>query len=141
MIISAQYEKSRGAYIRFMIHPHLKPFLLNLKNNYLSYDIKNILTLKSSYSLRLYELLKHKYNQQIKHRKNPIITFSMDLQELKNIFQVPISYTIINIKTHILEKSKCEFSKKTDIFFDYELSKKYGGRFDTVIFSIGKNKI
>ena len=38
MIISFEYEK-KGSYIKYMIHPKLKPFLLNLKENYLSYDL------------------------------------------------------------------------------------------------------
>ena len=140
MIISFEYEK-QGGYIKFMIHPDLKPYLLNLKNNYLSYGIKNILSLKGNYTIRLYEILKHKFNQSAKHTKNPFISFSMDLQDLKDEFQIPKSYNLHKIKTHILEKSKKEFSDKTDIFFKYELSKKFGRSFDTITFSIGKNKI
>nr|WP_287413290.1 replication initiation protein [Pseudodesulfovibrio sp.] len=141
MVVSAKYEKSKGAYIVFKIHPELKPFFLNLKNNYLSYDIQNILSLKSNYSIRLYELLKHKFNQSAKHTKNPFITFSIEIDELRNMFQVPSSYNLHKIKTHILEKSLKEFSDKTDIFFKYTLTKEYSGKFDTINFSIGRNKI
>lgn len=140
MIISFEYEKSKGNYIKYMIHPKLKPFLLDLKNRYVSYDIKNILSLKSTYSIRLYELLKHKYNQLSQHSKNPFIAFEMDLEELVNMFQVPISYNLHKIKTHILDKSKSEFDLKTDIFFSYKLTKKCGKKFDTITFSICKNK-
>lgn len=65
----------------------------------------------------------------------------MDLDELREMFQVPNSYNIGNIKKHILDKSKNEFSEKTDIFFEYIMTKKYGSKFDTIIFTIGKNKI
>jgi len=139
MVISAKYEKTRGSYLIFKIHPELKPFLLNLKKKYLSYNIKNILYLKSNYSIRLYELLKHKYNQQIPHTRNPIITFKVSLDELREMFQIPKSYNVSKIETRILKKSQDEF-EKTDIFFTYELNKKYGYRYDEISFFIGKNK-
>ena len=138
MIISAKYEK-KGSFIKFMIHPELKPYLLNLQKKYLSYDIQNILSLKSNYSIRLYELLKHKYNQSARHTKNPFITFSIEINELRKMFQVPDSYQLNHLKTRILDKSKKEFSTKTDIFFDYTLTKKLGRSYDTITFSIGKN--
>ncbi len=141
MIISQEYLKGNGSFLKLMLHPKLIPFLLDLKNKYLSYDIQNILSLKSNYSIKLYELLKHKYNQSIKHTKNPIITFSIEIDKLRDMFQVPKSYNLHKIKLHILEKSKNEFSEKTDIFFEYDLFKKLGRKYDTITFSIGKNKI
>ena len=45
-----------------MIHFHfskkLKPYLLQLKQNFTRYPLYNIITLKSSFSIRIYELLK-----------------------------------------------------------------------------------
>ena len=141
MVVSAKYEKLKGAYIIFKIHPELKPFFLNLQNKYLSYDIKNILSLKSNYSIRLYELLKHKYNQSIRHTQNPIIVFKMGLDELRDMFQIPKTYQLGHIKQRILKKSQDEFDEKTDIFFTYTLTKENSGSFDTINFSIGRNKI
>ena len=140
MIISFKYEKLKGEYIKFMIHPDLKPFVLKLKKNFLSYDIKNILELKSSYSIRLYELLKHQYNQQTKYTKNPFKVFKIDLEELRKMFKIPQSYKFYEIKKHILEYSKKQFEEKTDIFFTYETNKKFGKKIDEIIFIIGENK-
>lgn len=142
MIISFEYEKN-GGYIKFMIHPELKPYLLNLRENYLSYGANNFFQLKGVYTIRLFEILKHNYNQGISYKenpKNPFVTYKMPIEELKTMFQIPSSYNINKIKTHILDKSKKELSEKTDIFFTYELAKNIGRAFDTIIFTIGKNK-
>ena len=56
-VSSAQYIKGKGIVI-FEISKKLKPYLIALKEHFLQYDIKNILPLRSSYVIRLYELLK-----------------------------------------------------------------------------------
>ena len=48
--------------VSFDISPKLKPYLLELRKNYTSYLLINIPKLKSSYSIRLYELL-HQYRK------------------------------------------------------------------------------
>lgn len=40
----------------------------------------------------------------------------------------------------ILDKVTSEFSEKTDILFEYKLTKKCYRKFDTITFSICKNK-
>jgi len=138
MIISGKYEKN-GNYIKYEIHPKLKPFLLNLKTRFLSYDNTNVLSLKSNYSIRLYELLKHHYNQNSPHTKNPFIVLKVDLNDFIEYFQIPKSYNISKIQERILDYSKKQFKEKTDIFFEYELNKKYGRKYDEIVFKIAKN--
>ena len=48
---------NRGV-IEYRFDKDLKPFLLDLKNNFTSYYLSNILRLNSQYSIILYELLK-----------------------------------------------------------------------------------
>ena len=57
----------------------MKPFLLSLKSHFTTYDVRNILKLPSTYSVRIYELLKQ-YEKIGKRR--------FDLQELKEIIGV-----------------------------------------------------
>jgi len=47
-----------GKFIDVSFHPDMRPFLLSLKSQFTIYDVNNILKLPSSYSIRLYELLK-----------------------------------------------------------------------------------
>ncbi|WP_326493148.1 replication initiation protein [Chryseobacterium sp. SL1] len=55
---SFKYAKNGSGMLEVNFNPVLKPFLLQLKNRFLLYDIKNILKLTSSNSIKMYELLK-----------------------------------------------------------------------------------
>jgi len=108
--------------IRFMIYPKLRPFLIDVKEKYLKYKLENILPLKSSYVIRLYEILKdwRELNNRYGKKTEKII----ELKELREILEIPISYKYGNssgIKQRILEKARQEFAEQhTDIIFNYE---------------------
>jgi len=138
-IISYRFKKEENSFIIFKIHPDFKESLLDLKKNFLSYNIFNILKLKSSYSIRLYELLKHHYNQKIKYTNNDLVILKISLIDFKEIFKIPNSYKIVHLKERILEKSKIQFLQKTDINFEYQLNKINGRSYDEIVFIIKKN--
>ena len=56
-INEAEIEKGNGT-IKLQLSNHLNPYLLELKKNFTKYELINILSLRSKYSIRLYELLK-----------------------------------------------------------------------------------
>lgn len=56
-VTTARYISGEGE-IRLKFSPDLKPYLLQLKNQFTSYRLSNILNLKSVYAIRLYELMK-----------------------------------------------------------------------------------
>ena len=131
-----KYEKEDGSLIIYKIDEDFRPYLLNLKKNFLSYNIFNVLDLKGSYSIKLYELLKHNFNTNIKYTTKPFTSLTMELKEFKEMFNIPKSYTIVNIKKNILDYSKKQFKEKTDIKFTYVLNKKYGRKYDEITFKI-----
>jgi plasmid replication initiation protein len=104
--------------VRFMIYPKLRPFLLEVKEKYLKYKLENILSLKSSYVIRLYEILKDwlELNVRYGNKAEKIVS----LKEFMEILEVPKSYKFYDIKRQILNKAKKELSENTDIIFDYE---------------------
>lgn len=53
----AEYVNGTGV-IQLRFAPELKPYLIQLKDTFTSYRLSNILSLKSGYSIRLYELMK-----------------------------------------------------------------------------------
>lgn len=55
--INKPYIEKDSGVIRVRLDEDLKPFLLQLKSNYTSYQLIYVLSFKSKYSLRLYELL------------------------------------------------------------------------------------
>ena len=107
--------------VKFMIYPKLRPFLLEVKEKFLKYKLENILPLKSSYVIRLYEILKDwlELNSRYGNKAEKIIS----LDEFREILEIPKSYQYGNssgIKRRILEKAKTELEKHTDLLFEYE---------------------
>lgn len=101
-----------NVYIKISFHPDLKPFLLALKSKYVVYDARNILRLPSTYSIRIYELLKQ--YEKIGHRR-------LSVQELKEMFGVTSEYKLYaNFKQRIIEKAQRDLAEHTDISFTYD---------------------
>jgi len=118
------------AEIEYDIHPKLKPYLLELKERFVQYNLKYILPLASSYSIRIYQLLKE-YEKATKR------TFTVN--ELMDILQVPTSYKIYNrFKEKVLQVAEKELIAHCDIFFEYEEIKE-GKRVNEILFRIKKN--
>lgn len=108
----------------------LKPYLLQLKERFVSYNLKYILPLTSTYSVRIYQLLKE-YEKLTKRY--------FDVKELMEVLQVPKSYRIYNrFKEKVLQVAKKELLEHTDIYFDME-EEKDGKKVSRLIFRIYKN--
>ncbi len=116
-VASAEYKEGEGI-VEFEISNKLRPYLLEAKEKFLKYKLENILPLKSSYSIRLYEILKDwlELNLRYGNKAEKIIK----LDELREMLEIPSSYRFNNIKVQVLEKSKKELKEHTDIIFDYE---------------------
>lgn len=119
-IASGEYKEGTATAV-FEISQKLKPYLLELKKDFLEYNINDILSLKSSYVIRLYELMAQEWNQYIHYNKNAkSFTFDLDVDEMRNLFEIPKSQLYGDIKRHIIEKAKEQFKEKTNIIFDYK---------------------
>jgi plasmid replication initiation protein len=103
--------------------------LLNLKDNFTSYQLKNILSLKSVYAIRMYELLKQ--YEVAKAR-------TIEIKELRSLLNIPRGYRNNNI-TKLLENVKEELTLKTDLTFNFEVFKKQQ-KLNEVKFTIQHNK-
>lgn len=119
-------KKSGKAKVKF--DEDLVPYLFDLREKYLSYGLKNILCMKSQYSIRMYEFLKAYYDMRIaqtdhrpiaeKNREPKSISWTIDLEELKKQLMVEEikSYKNFNLfKTKVLEISQKEINEMTDI--------------------------
>lgn len=123
---SLEYEDGS---IRYAFDERLKPFLLELKDNFTSYQLKNILLLQSAYNIKLYELLAQ--YKIIGHRK-------ITLDNLRNCLNIPSSYQNKDV-IKLIEKLQLELGEKTDISFNFEIIKN-GKRFDSLNFIIKRSK-
>ncbi|MDA2396829.1 replication initiation protein [Bacillus cereus] len=108
---SAIYNKNEGT-IDLRFDPLLKPFLLELSSKFTSYKLANVVKLKSTYAIRIYELLKQ--YEDIKERTICI----RDLRYYLDAIDVYPNYA--NFKQRVLKPSQKELNRKTDIFFEFE---------------------
>lgn len=108
----------------------LKPYLLQLKERFVSYNLKYILPLTSTYSVRIYQLLKE-YEKFTKRY--------FEVEELMDILQVPKSYrNYTNFNAKVLKVAEKELQEHTDIYFTLE-EEKEGRKVSRLIFRIHKN--
>ena len=105
------YNESEGT-IDIRFDPFLRPYLLELKREFTSYKLENVVKLKSTYAIRIYELLKQ--YEKIQER-----TFSLnDLRVLLGAEDIYPAYG--NFKQRVLLPAQKELKSKTDISFDLE---------------------
>jgi len=132
-----------GKYIDISFHPRMKEHLLALKKKFTTYDARNILKLPSSYSIRIYELLKQ--YEKIGKRKFDLIELKEmigALEEVKEGAKKTIldSYPLYgNFRQKVLLKAQRDLEKWTDIAFTFEPIKK-GRKTVAVLFYIHTNK-
>lgn len=112
-IMAAEYNpEKREIYI--LLHPDLRPFLMGLKEKFTSYRLENIIRLKSTFSIRLYELLKQYENTINKTR-------FFDIEDLKDKLEIKSKYKSYGMfKKRILLSAQEEINEKTDISFEFE---------------------
>jgi len=130
-LCSARYKTGEGMVI-LKFAPDLKPYMLELKGLHTSYKLENILSLKSKYSIRLYEILKS--NLFKKH-------IEIELEELKNmVCAKEKAYSIYNnFKNKVILQAHKELAEKTDISFEFE-EIKTGRKVTSIKFYIINNK-
>ena len=129
-LTQCMYNNETGN-IEIKFHSELKDHLLGLTQKFTSYELINILELKSRYSIRLYELLlANEYKKELE----------IELSELKEILVVDGKYynefKVFNSK--ILKPSIEEISLKTNIKISYEPIR-VGKRVGKIRFNINKH--
>lgn len=124
----------RSGLATIKIDDRLAPYLFDLRSKFLSYGLKNILNMKSQYSIRLYELFKSYYDMKIgqtDHREkiekayNPkSISWTLEIDEFKKLLMVENikSYekNFKDFRVKVLEVAQKEINELTDINIYYE---------------------
>lgn len=119
-IASGEYKEGTATAV-FEISQKLKPYLLELKNDFLEYDLKDILMLKSGYVIRLYELIVQQWREYKYYNKNAkSFTFDFEIEKMRTLFEIPTSYLYKDIRVNIIDKAQEQFKDKTNISFEYE---------------------
>lgn len=110
------------------------PYLFDISSGgYVSYRLYNVLSLKSAYQIRLYELLK-KYEK--------IGVFEVSISDLREYLSIDIDQysRFENFKIRVLNDCKVALGDNTDISFDYECGRRGSrGKWLTIVFHIYSN--
>jgi plasmid replication initiation protein len=121
-----EYDENSGR-VSLSFDPRLKPYLLQLKRDFTTYHLKNVMALKSSYSIRIYEILKRwQYRNEIEININ-------HLREMVGATDKYLEYH--NFKKRVLTPAEKEIAEKTDILFSYKEVKK-GRKVEAIRFVI-----
>jgi plasmid replication initiation protein len=128
---SARTYKQHG-YVDINIDPKLRPYLLQLRENFTIYDIRNVLFCRSIHSIRIYQLLKQ--YERIGKR-------TISLEDLKKMLGLkPSQYSQwINFKSFVITPAEHELKKYSDIYFTYTTTKK-GRKIALITFEIHKKR-
>ena len=102
--------ESKGS-ITVVINSGLKKYLLNLQSNYTKYELWNILSLKSKYSIRLYELFRSYSYQKEKE---------FDVEQIKSLLCAEHYTLYANFKQRVLDKAIAEINEYTDLIVSYK---------------------
>ncbi len=114
----AEYKEGEG-YFTIGIDKRLKPYLLMLKEKFTRIPLQYIFPLRSTYAIRLYELLKQYENTGFR------VDYLPDLREMLGV--EPEEYPRFdNFEKRVLKTAVKEINEKTDIEVSYK--KKRTGR-------------
>lgn len=130
---SATYKKGTGI-VQLEFSPKLKPYMLKLNSMFTQYRLANILSMKSKYSPRIYEILKcNEFKMQG--------YIEIEIEELRKLLKTESVYPRYNdFKRKIIEQTQKELKKLSDIRFDFE-EIKTGRKVTSLRFYIKSNKV
>ncbi|AFK05680.1 initiator RepB protein (plasmid) [Emticicia oligotrophica DSM 17448] len=130
LISGYMYLENEGAFL-VEFPSLLKPFLLQLKENFTVIDIRNILGLDSSYAMRFYEICKEK--ERFK-------SFEYTVEHIKEMFSIENKYkNYFDFKVKVIVQARNELKENSELYFDFEEIKQ-GKKVVAIRFKVIKNK-
>ncbi len=107
----------KSGVVKFSFDSLIAPFLFEIKKNFTKYPLKHVIKLRSTYSIRIYELLKQ--YAKIGERK-------FDLMELRQVLGIEddLYPRFFDFKKRVIEPAQKEIAEHTDIEFTFTKIKK-----------------
>lgn len=128
----AKYKRGSGE-VELTFSSYLKPYMLKLGSMFTQYKLANVLSMKSKYSPRIYEILKCN-----EFKKQGYIEITID--DLRKLLKAETIYPLYaNFKQKLLIPTQKELKKLSDIYFEFE-EIKTGRKVTSLKFYIHSNK-
>lgn len=109
-----------GGHVEIKIDELMLPFFKKLNDHYTKLNMKEIVSFKSQYSIRIYELARKLQFIKEPYKKEKIYT----VEEFQKM--VGSEYKRwVDVQRHVLEPAKQEINNNTRVYFDYEPIKSY----------------
>ena len=114
----AEYD-GKGT-ITLMLSNQIAPYLLQLKSWFTKYQLKNILAMKSFYSIRLYELLKLTVGED----RKKTMKYVFEIQYLREYFECKIKFKQVGeFKKRVLDIAVRDISEYSEYNCTYKCQK------------------
>lgn len=121
-VTRCEYNSDVGVALK--LNDELKPFLLSLRKNYTQYTLDSVLSMKSTYAIRMYELIL----SRIMTKKIPLegIEIKIMIDEIRECCDCEgKSYDILsNLRNRVIDISMREINDKTPFEVSYKYIKK-----------------
>lgn len=116
--IEKPYIDPGSGMIQIRLDKDMKPFLLQLKQNFTSYELLWTLHFKSKYTIRLYELVKSIHYHDLETYEKVYA-----LEELKKLLNAETYKTYQTFKERVLKRAVNEINQYSDQNLSYEAIK------------------
>lgn len=117
-----KYDENGVLCVEFGFSPQMKPFLLGLKEKFTRFEFLEVAKMKSGFSIRIYQMCKAYYYENIRHGRN---VFAVGIRELKQRLGISDKYPDFrNFRRKVLDVAKDEINEKTRLAIEYDFIKK-----------------
>ena len=133
---SSQIIDAKMESIRVTFHPELKPFLLQLRSEYLEFDVRNLARVQSQYSIRLFMMLRHQMNL-----KKASVRYTVE--RLREVFEIgDKDYPLYgNFKQKVLIKACTDLNTTTNIRIDSMEEERSNRKVVAVVFNMSPQNL
>jgi plasmid replication initiation protein len=117
-----KYDENGVLCVEFGFSPQMKPFLLGLKEKFTRFEFLEVAKMKSGFSIRIYQMCKAYYYENIRHGRNVL---AVGVKELKHRLGISDKYPDFrNFRRKVLDVAKDEINEKTRLNVEYDFIKK-----------------
>ncbi len=114
--IERPYIDYNSGTIQIKLDELMRPYLLQLKENFTSYELIYTLAMKSKYSIRLYELIKSIHFQELKEYEK-----KFQIEELKKILDAEKYKNFKDFHARVLKPAVKDINTYTDKLINYDV--------------------